>query len=144
MSISRVIRNKGDNVATVTPETLVVDAARKMNGKRIGVLVVCTPGGRMLGILSELDVVKAVADQAGAIASLSVDHLYTRDPHTCTLQDDPRTVMRDMHEGRFRHMPVVSHGALQGLVSVGDIMEFLKEEADVHGDASAWAELDFL
>ncbi|MBL6933092.1 MAG: CBS domain-containing protein [Rhodospirillales bacterium] len=144
MSIGEIIRTKGNEVLTSLPETSVVDIARMMTDRRVGLVVVVSQGGRILGVISERDIVRAVAINQDHIADLKVEDLYTRDVQTCLPTDDARDIMRVMHEGRFRHMPVVMHGNLKGLVSVGDILEYLKEQSELHSDSEVWEELNFL
>jgi CBS domain-containing protein len=144
MSVGEVIRTKGDEVITAVPEVSVVDVARHMSDRRVGLVVVCSEGGRVLGVISERDIVRAVAINKDHISDLVVEELYTRDVKTCLPSDDVRDVMRQMHEGRFRHMPVVEHGNLKGLVSVGDILEYLKEQSELHSNSEVWEELNFL
>lgn len=115
-----------------------------MSDRRVGLVVVCSEGGRVLGVISERDIVRAVAMNTEDIATLTVEFLYTKDVKTCLPSDESREVMRLMHEGRFRHMPVVEHGNLKGLVSVGDILEFLKEQSELHSVSEVWEELNFL
>jgi CBS domain-containing protein len=115
-----------------------------MSDRRVGLVVVCSEGGRVLGVISERDIVRAVAMNTEDIATLTVESLYTKDVKTCLPSDESREVMRLMHEGRFRHMPVAEHGNLKGLVSVGYILEFLKEQSELHSDSEVWEELNFL
>ncbi|NQV46829.1 MAG: CBS domain-containing protein [Rhodospirillaceae bacterium] len=144
MSIGELLRIKGSEVLTVTPEHLIVEVARIMSDRRISLVVVCSEGGRVLGVISERDLVRAIAVNPAEIEGMAVEDLYTRDVFTCTTKDDARETMRRMHDGRFRHMPVVDHGSLKGLVSIGDILEFLKEQSELHSNTEAWEELNFL
>lgn len=144
MSVGEVVRTKGAEVLTTLPEAAVVDVARVMSDRRVGLVVVCSEGGRVMGVISERDIVRAVAHHCDTIANLAVEDLYTREVKTCTPTDDAREIMRQMHEGRFRHMPVVEHGNLRGLISVGDILEYLKEQSELHSNSEAWEELNFL
>ncbi len=144
MSVGEIIRTKGNDVLTSLPETSVVDVARMMTDRRVGLVVVVSEGGRVLGVISERDIVRAVAINQDHIADLVVEDLYTSDVQTCLPSDDARETMRLMHDGRFRHMPVVEHGNLKGLVSLGDILEYLKEQSELHANSEAWEELNFL
>lgn len=88
--------------------------------------------------------VRSVAMYPTHIADMVVEQIYSRDPITCTLQDDARQVLKTMNEKGFRHMPVVEHGNLQGVVSVGDLLKNLLEEAGAQGQAQIWSDLDFI
>lgn len=144
MSVGEIIRTKGSEVLTTLPEASIVEIARMMSDRRVGLVVVCSEGGRVLGVISERDIVRAVAMNQDNLSMLAVEDLYTRDVLTCMPSDDARETMRIMHEGRFRHMPVVEHGNLKGLISVGDILEYLKEQSELHSNSEAWEELNFL
>ncbi len=144
MSVGEIVRTKGTDVLTTLPEVSIVDVARLMADHRIGLVVVCSEGGRVMGVISERDIVYAVAANSHSMAALTVEDLYTREIKTCLPSDDTREIMRLMHEGRFRHMPVVEHGNLKGLISIGDIMEYLKEQSELHSNSEVWEELNFL
>ncbi len=145
MLVEDIIRIKGGDVRTIGAETPVVEAARLMAGNKIGILVVCHLGKRLAGVLSERDIVGALAEQAERIAAMTADEIYTREVVTCGLHDDPRAVMRTMTERGFRHMPVVEHGVLKGLVSSRDILKYFLEESTVTEQASLWSDInDFL
>ena len=139
MTVQSILKQKGRRVQTMTPEALVSDAARVLSDQRIGILVVCDERNKVVGVLSERDLVRAVAERAGSIAELRVGDLLTRDIVTCTPHDTPQDVMRAMSERGFRHMPVVEDGELKGLISSGDILQHMLPEARV--DKAALSEL---
>ena len=145
MLVEDIIRTKGGDVRAISTETPVVEAARLMAGNKIGILAVCRVGKRLAGLLSERDIVGALAEQAERVAAMTVDEIYTREVVTCGLQDDTRVVMRTMTERGFRHMPIVEHGVLKGLVSSRDILKFFLEESTVAEQAFLWSDInDFL
>ena len=139
MTVQSILKQKGRHVQTMTPEALVSDAARVLSDQRIGILVVCDERNKVVGVLSERDLVRAVAARAAAIVELRVGDLLTRDIVTCTPHDTPQDVMRAMSERGFRHMPVVEDGELKGLISSGDILQHMLREARV--DKAALSEL---
>jgi len=69
--------------------------------------------------------------------------VLTRDPITCTMEDDPKDVLRIMNEKGFRHMPVVEYGTLKGLLSIKDVLKFMLEEATYQEKSSVWEQIDF-
>ena len=139
MTVQSILKQKGRRVQTMTPEALVSDAARVLSDQRIGILVVCDERNKVVGVLSERDLVRAIAERAVSIAELRVSDLLTRDIVTCTPHDTPQDVMRAMNERGFRHMPVVEDGELKGLISSGDILQYMLGEARV--DKAALSEL---
>lgn len=107
----------------------LADAAALLSENRIGALVVVV-GERVTGILSERDIVRAVArDGEGALASKVSDKM-TGTVVTCGPQDTMAAVMNRMTAGRFRHLPVVDNGRLAGIVSIGDVVKFRLAEIE--------------
>ena len=144
MLIEQVLREKGGTVVTISPDTRTIEAAQILSERRIGLLVVCTPGERVIGVVSERDIVRAVARSADKLSGLKVLDLMTVRPFICSPQDEVRTVMNTMHEQGFRHMPVVEHGHLKGLVSSRDLLKHTVAQAELHEQSAAWSDLDFL
>ena len=112
---------KGDEVVSIEPTADLVAAAKLLTTRRIGVLVVIEDGGRLVGILSERDIMRALAENAGAALQLSVAQMMTRNVSTCDVNDSISSVLKRMTTGKFRHMPVLDNHLLVGLVSIGDI-----------------------
>ena len=123
MRIAEVLRIKGAEVVTVTPDTDVAHLLNVLAEHSIGAVVVSGDGTTVDGIVSERDVVRALAERGPAVMSEPVTAIYTAD----VLTVDPATqlddVMRIMTERRFRHLPVVTDGALTGIVSIGDVVK---------------------
>lgn len=111
-------------IFSVEPGAALAAAAALMVENRIGALVVRAPGNPMSGIVTERDIVRAVAERPADIASLTVSDLSTASVETCACDDGLRDVVRRMGAGRFRHMPVVENGELTGLISVTDIFRY--------------------
>lgn len=123
MTVARILRNKGVEVITAAPHQTLRDAANILSTRRIGALVVCDPGGKVLGIISERDIVRAVAS-AGAIALDAPVSSHMTTKVTTTTEDAPiHATMETMTNGRFRHIPVIRDGALVGVVSIGDVVK---------------------
>lgn len=123
MTVARILREKGRDVATTQPHRTLKEAAEQLAAKGIGAIVVSDPSRRVLGILSERDVVRAVAHGgAEALADPVSRHMTAR----VTTVDESATVddvMETMTNGRFRHLPVVENEVLVGIVSIGDIVK---------------------
>lgn len=123
MTVKSILGAKGRDVITASPSATLQELANLLAGKRIGAIVVAGAGGEVLGIISERDVVKAVAAAgAGALAAPVSAHMTTK-VVTCGEDQTIVSVMEQMTEGRFRHMPVVREGRLIGIVSIGDIVK---------------------
>jgi CBS domain-containing protein len=123
MRISDVLRVKGGQVVTVTPDTDVRQLVDVLAEHRIGAAVVSADGTSVDGIVSERDVVRALAERGAAVLSEPVTTIYTADVHTVGLDTQLEDLMRIMTERRIRHLPVVADGALQGIVSIGDVVK---------------------
>jgi CBS domain-containing protein len=119
MTVAAVLKQKGAEVITVPPSASVLEVARLITSRRIGAVVVCD-GERLAGIVSERDVVKAVAAQADAALTLTAADIMTREVTTATLRTTMDEAMAMMDAGYFRHLPVVDDGKLVGIVSVRD------------------------
>lgn len=144
MSIDTIIRSKGNGVVTSTPDATIADVTRLMADYRIGLVVVCNAAGTVAGVLSERDVVRAVADYGARVAELRVADVCTGNPIVCTPQHHARDVLKVMNERGFRHMPVVEHGMLRGLVSIKDVLKYMLEETAMKEQSQVWSELQFI
>jgi CBS domain-containing protein len=123
MRISDVLRVKGAEVVTVTPDTTVRGLVTVLAEHRIGAVVVSHDGTSVEGIVSERDIVRALARRGTAVMSEQVTAIYTADVHTVTPQTELEEVARMMTERRIRHAPVTVDGRLRGIVSIGDVVK---------------------
>ena len=123
MRISDVLRVKGTQVVTVTPDTRVRHLLAVLAEHRIGAVVVSGDGTSVDGIASERDIVRALARRGAAVMSEPVTAIYTAEVHTVTPGTSLEDVMRMMTERRVRHAPVVTDGRLGGIVSIGDVVK---------------------
>lgn len=135
MFVSDILAQKGNVVFTVAPVTSVVAISRQLGARRIGSVLVLDADGSVAGIVSERDLVGAVARHGAAALQLEARQVMTRDVVTCDPDDSIDGVMRTMTEGRFRHIPVVRHGELLGLVSIGDVVKARLEETRHEAEA---------
>lgn len=121
MKIDEILRNKGRDVVTITPQRTVLEAARVLVDRNIGSLVV-VEGRRPVGILTERDVLRLTALAPEDMGTLAVADAMTRDMVTAAPGDGLRTMMDVMTEKRIRHLPVVDDGELAGIISIGDLV----------------------
>ena len=123
MRISDVLRSKGPLVVTVAPDTTVTQLLAVLAEHRIGAVVVSRDGAAVDGIVSERDIVRALARRGAAVLSEQVTAIYTAEVHTVTPATEVEDVERMMTERRVRHAPVTVDGSLRGIVSIGDVVK---------------------
>jgi CBS domain-containing protein len=127
MTVSRILALKGRDVTTITPHRSVADAIALLAARRIGAVIVGGDDGAVLGILSERDIVRALAAGADALQH-PVSRYMTAEVVTCAPDMLIIDVMEEMTAGRFRHMPVMEGGRLAGIVSIGDVVKYRLDE----------------
>jgi CBS domain-containing protein len=123
MTVARILAEKGAAVTTVAPHRTMDQAIHLLAEKRIGAVVVSDADARVIGILSERDVMRALAESGAAAFDAPVSQYMTAKVTTCTRDTTIEEVMETMTEGRFRHLPVVEDGRLVGVVSIGDVVK---------------------
>lgn len=129
--VKDVLEHKDHTVHTIRPQQTLHEAVEMLRDLRIGALVVTDANGGLIGILSERDIVRKLADAPGKTLPHKVEDVMTRKVETCTASDPLVTVLKRMTEGRFRHMPVVDDDALIGLVTIGDVVHFRLNELEL-------------
>jgi CBS domain-containing protein len=124
MQVRHILYGKGRDIVAIAEGASIADAARLLTDRRIGALVVTDGDGRLTGIISERDLVRAIARAgAGALTQSVADHM-TPEPETCVETDTVESLMETMTRGRFRHVPVLDDGLrLCGMVSIGDVVK---------------------
>jgi CBS domain-containing protein len=130
MIVKNILAGKGGNVVTINPTTDVISAAKLMAEQGIGAVVILGADHRIVGILSERDIMQALAEHGVAVLSEPVSQVMTREVKTCSEDDTTGDLMSRMTTGRFRHLPVVKQGKLIGIVSIGDVVKSRVEEID--------------
>jgi CBS domain-containing protein len=135
MRISDVIRAKGNAVVTVPPDMDVRALLAVLAEHRIGAVVVSTDGASVDGIVSERDIVRALADRGATVISEPVSEIMTSEVQTCTPQTPVVELMSVMTHGRFRHVPVVVNDQLVAIVSIGDIVKNRVGELEIERDS---------
>ena len=130
MNVETILRNKGNWVATIRPDATVADAIGLLNRKRIGAIVVSEDGVGVDGILSERDIVIALAADGADLLSRPVTDIMSRTVITCDPSDTVGELMAEMTNRRIRHFPVVADGHLIGIVSIGDLVKSRLDEVE--------------
>ena len=123
MLVSHILKEKGHNVLAIPPQSTLLEAAQVLTANRIGALLVLTAERELAGIISDRDIVRAVAENGAAALGLTVDSIMVTDVATCEEHDTIEEIMETMTACRFRHMPVVEKRIVIGIVSTGDVVK---------------------
>jgi CBS domain-containing protein len=129
MRIRDILRSKGETVVTVGPDQPVLSAVRVLSEHRIGAVIV-RRGDELLGILSERDVLNLAAGDPRRLETAQVGEVMTRELIVGSPEDELNHVMNVMTENRVRHLPIVVDGALEGIVSIGDIVNAVRRSVE--------------
>ncbi len=131
MRIADILGEKGIEVHTALPWITVADATRRLADADVGALVVCDGERRLHGIVSERDIVRHLARRGPAVLEERVEAVMTRDLHTCGPDETVARAMAMMTRFRYRHLPVVDHGRLVGIISIGDLVKHRVREMEL-------------
>jgi CBS domain-containing protein len=123
MRISEILRNKGEQVATIEPEAKVRQLLALLAEHNIGAVVVSTDGATIEGIASERDVVRRLNERGAGLLDEPVSAIMTESVRTCEPSANVESLRATMTEHRIRHVPVVRDGRLVGIVSIGDVVK---------------------
>lgn len=135
MTVKAILSRKGNNVITIEPTVTVSAAVNILAEHRIGAVVVAGADKQVAGILSERDIVRALAQRGPGALEEAVGQVMTRKVVTCTESDTVAALMERMTQGKFRHLPVVERGKLVGLVSIGDVVKHRLGEMEHESNA---------
>jgi len=123
MNVARILKDKGRNVVTASPDTPISQIVETMAAERVGALVICDETRYVKGIISERDIVRVLAANGAAVLTQPVSLYMTKDVVTSVERDTVEWLMEVMTNNRFRHIPVVESGRLIGIVSIGDVVK---------------------
>ncbi|MEM8774299.1 MAG: CBS domain-containing protein [Pseudomonadota bacterium] len=129
-TVQRILSQKGGAVFSIQPQETLRTAVETLRDKRIGALLITDTSGALIGILSERDIVRKLAETPGKTLPQRVEDVMTRNVETCSPDDSLVDVLRRMTSGRFRHMPVVQNGSLVGMVTIGDVINYRLTELE--------------
>jgi CBS domain-containing protein len=135
MFVSDILAHKGDRVVAVAPEESLAAAIATLAARRIGAVLVLDADEAIVGILSERDVLHAVAREGAQALNRKVSEVMTDTVVACDPDASIEQIMATMTERRFRHLPVVQHGRLCGMISIGDVVRLRLEEQRREADA---------
>lgn len=130
MTVKAILESKGNNVVTIEPTASLAAAVKILADRRIGTLVILGADRRVVGIVSERDVVRALAERGERALDEPVGQVMTRKVVTCASEETIAAIMESMTAGKFRHVPVVEDGQLVGIVSIGDVVKHRLHEIE--------------
>ena len=130
MTVACILQRKGREVSTIEPTLTLRDVVDVLAAKHIGALVIADAEGRMHGIVSERDVVRAIAQRGPDALDHPVSDYMTRNVVTTTAEEGIIAAVQKMSDGRFRHMPVMEGDRLVGLISTGDAVKYRLEQME--------------
>ena len=123
MTVAAILKQKGYEVAHVAPTATIAEVVQDLAARRIGALLVLDSAGQVLGIVSERDVVRSMAEQGGRTMEMTAAQLMTTDLHVAGPGTTVAQATEMMTAGRFRHLPVMDGDHLLGIVSIGDVVK---------------------
>jgi len=128
MTVKAIVCRKGTDVITIDPTVSLANAAKTLSKRGIGALIITGADRQVDGILSERDIVRALAERGSSALEEPVGEVMARKVLTCSETDTVGEIMERMTVGKFRHLPVVERGRLAGLISIGDVVKYRLEE----------------
>ena len=138
MHVKNILSAKGTNVVSIEPTATLETAVRTLAENKIGALLVLGPDRRVIGILSERDIVRVLAQHGASVLAQPLSQVMTRKVVTCSPSETIGVIMERMTAGKFRHLPVVEQGRLAGIISIGDVVKWRLEE--IEGETNALRE----
>jgi CBS domain-containing protein len=135
MTVKAILCRKGNNVVTIEPTATLASALKVLAENRIGAVLITGADQQMLGILSERDIVWAMAERGARALDQPVGQVMTRKVVTCTESETVGEIMERMTAGKFRHVPVLDRGRLAGIISIGDVVKFRLGEMEHESNA---------
>jgi CBS domain-containing protein len=125
-----ILRRKGRDTITVAPDATLQAAADTLSEHNIGALVVTEAGDRVVGVLSERDIVRALSADGPAALRATVRDVMSAEVLTCTPTDKVKDLMERVTRRRVRHLPVVEDTTVDGIISIGDLLKTRLEEME--------------
>ena len=138
MNAATILKFKGRGVVTATANRSLLDIAKLLTQHGIGCIVIVEEGDKIVGIVSERDIMRAIGQAGPKVLNKPVSDFMTKNVVTAREADTSQRLMSEMTVHRFRHMPVVELGRLIGLISIGDLVKM--QIADVEMEAAATRE----
>jgi CBS domain-containing protein len=134
--VKNILARKGHDVISISPESTMLETAKVLRENKIGAILACDEAGKMCGVISERDIVIAIAKSGGAVLDKKVGDFMTTGVYTCKVEDSIKQVMEVMTSRRIRHLPVVGDGGdIVGMISIGDVVKERMSETEAEAEA---------
>lgn len=133
MLVSQILRTKGDLVFTATPSDTVGAICALLHSRRVGAMIIMD-GDRVAGIVSERDIVRALAESGGGALNQPVSSCMTHDVLFAEPNETVDSLLGRMTDRRVRHLPVCERSKLMGIVSIGDLVKHKISEVEAEAD----------
>jgi CBS domain-containing protein len=135
MLLSQILKDKGDQVFTASPQETVAAAAALLHSRHVGAMVIVDVDGAVVGILSERDIVRVVAEKGAPGLTQPISSCMTRGVLFAAPSEQVHALLERMTDRRVRHLPVINEGRLAGIVSIGDLVKskIAETEAEAEG-----------
>jgi CBS domain-containing protein len=130
MTVGLILAEKGRDVVVTELGATLAEAAKLLAERRIGAALILGADRRIVGIISERDIVRALAARGAAALDEPVSRTMTRNVETCNENESICNIMERMTAGKFRHLPVIDQGRLVGIVSIGDAVKHRLQEME--------------
>ncbi|GLR66004.1 signal transduction protein [Acidocella aquatica] len=124
-----ILKHKGSDVVTAVADQSISSLAAVLYAHRIGAAPVVDAGNKVIGIISERDIIRGIVEHGASVLTMPVSALMTKLVSVCTLEDRIGDVLEMITLNRTRHVPVIADGKLEGIISIGDVVKQLLEEA---------------
>ncbi|MDX1570585.1 MAG: CBS domain-containing protein [Xanthomonadales bacterium] len=135
VTVENILKHKGFDIISVRPETTVIETANLLRKNRIGSVLALTEDGEIAGVVSERDIVTGLSEVGPEILDEPVTEIMTSNVLVCHPDDNMEQILACMTDRRVRHLPVVDHGKLVGIISIGDVVKTRIQELEVESDA---------
>ena len=130
MNVKNILAAKGGSVISIEPTATLATAVKTLADHKIGALLVLGPDRRMVGILSERDIVRVLAERGASVLEQPLAQVMTRKVVTCSQSETIGGIMERMTRGKFRHVPVLEQEQVVGVVSIGDVVKYRLQEIE--------------
>jgi CBS domain-containing protein len=135
MTVAMILKDKGSKVHTISSDVSVEEATRRLRELHVGALVAMAGDGKITGVFSERDLVRAIHHEGGAALGKPISTFMTKNVVTARCEDTLDELMSRMTSRRIRHLPVIKGGELVGIVSIGDLVKARIAETESEAEA---------
>ncbi len=135
MNIGHILKSKALGVSTARPDDTIEEIATRLAQRKIGAVVIVGDSGKVVGIISERDIIRLIAEHGAKALDMAAKDGMTRDVVSCSRTSTLEEIMQAMTNGRFRHLPVIEDGALVGIISIGDVVKHHTAEVELEVSA---------